>query len=52
VVIYPTIIQMIPFIAHSQEAIALLALLQIGIWISYMLFAYRLFKGDIGGAEL
>jgi hypothetical protein len=47
VVIYPTIVQMFPFIAASPQAIALLVFLQIGIWITYMFFLYQLYKGSL-----
>lgn len=51
-VIYPSIIDMFPFIESSAEAKALLALFQLGIWFIYLIFAYKFFRGELGTVEL
>jgi hypothetical protein len=43
---------MFPLVAASSQATAFLLLLQVGIWMTYAFFLYRLYKGDVGGVEL
>lgn len=52
VFIYPSIMQMFPFLAQSLPAQALLVMMQIGIWLVYLFFFIRLVRGEIGTVEL
>lgn len=52
VFIYPQLMMMFPFLAQSAQTQALLVLLQIGIYIVYLLFFLRLVRGEMGTVEL
>lgn len=52
ITIYPTIQLLFPWMLQSAQTIALFALIQIGIWIMYVLFIYQTwYKPTIGTAD-